>query len=260
MKGNPRPAEPSSDVKFEIGHVLFIDIVGYSKRLINQQSDQLETLKSIVRGTEQFKKAEAAGKLLRLPTGDGGALVFRTTPEAPVLCAMEIGKALKSHPELHIRMGIHSGPVNDISNLNEQAILAGAGINSAHRVMDCGDAGHILLSRHVAEDLEEYPRWWGYLHDLGECEVKHGVRIGLANLYDSEIGNAQLPKKLLAARKHRIHVRWAAVAIGLVMVSALAATLLSFLRKAPARSLVTAEEKSIAVLPFENLSEEKANA
>ena len=148
------------DVKFEIGHVLFIDIVGYSKLLINEQRDQIQKLKAIVRGTEQFRLAEAEGKLLRLPTGDGGALVFRTSPEAPVLCAMEISKALKSHPELHIRMGIHSGPVNEISDLNEQANLAGAGINIAHRVMDCGDAGHILLSRHVAEDLEEYPRWW----------------------------------------------------------------------------------------------------
>src|SRR6476619_1164824 len=250
----------SSDVKFEIGHVLFIDIVGYSKLLINEQRDQIQKLKAIVRGTEQFRLAEAEGKLVRLPTGDGGALVFRTTPEAPVLCAMEISKALKSHPELHIRMGIHSGPVNEISDLNEQANLAGAGINIAHRVMNCGDAGHILLSRHVAEDLEEYPRWWAYLHDLGESEVKHGVCIGLANLYDSEIGNAQLPKKLQAVRKHRTHMRWAAVAIGLVVVAALAAAVFSFLRKAPARSLATAGEKSIAVLPFENLSEEKANA
>jgi serine/threonine-protein kinase len=254
------PSESSSDVKFEIGHVLFIDIVGFSRLLITQQRDQFQKLKTIVRGTEQFRLAEAEGKLVRLPTGDGGALVFRTTPEAPVLCAMEISKALKSHPELHIRMGIHSGPVNEISDLNEQANLAGAGINIAHRVMNCGDAGHILLSRHVAEDLEEYPRWWAYLHDLGECEVKHGMRIGLANLYDSEIGNAQLPKKLQAVRKHRTHMRWAAVAIGLVVVAALAAAVFSFLRKAPARSLATAGEKSIAVLPFENLSEEKANA
>src|SRR6476619_2491278 len=250
----------SSDVKFEIGHVLFIDIVGYSKLLINEQRDQIQKLKAIVRGTEQFRLAEAEGKLVRLPTGDGGALVFRTTPEAPVLCAMEISKALKSHPELHIRMGIHSGPVNEVSDLNEQANLAGAGINIAHRVMNCGDAGHILLSRHLAEDLEQYPRWRVYLHDLGECEVKHGVCIGLANLYDSEVGNAQLPKKLQAARKHRTHVRWAAVAIGLLVVAVLAAAVFSFLRKEPARSLATAVEKSIAVLPFENLSEEKANA
>ena len=145
--------EQPSEVKFEIGHVLFIDIVGYSKLLITEQSDQLQTLKSIVRGTEQVKKAEAEGKLLRLPTGDGGALVFRNNPEAPVLCALEISKALKSHPELKVRMGIHSGPVNEISDLNEQANIAGAGINVAQRIMDCGDAGHILLSKHVAEDL-----------------------------------------------------------------------------------------------------------
>jgi len=254
------PPDPLSDVKFEIGHVLFIDIVGYSRLLITEQRDQIQNLKAIVRGTEQFRLAEAEGKLVRLPTGDGGALVFQTTPEAPVLCAMEISKALKSHRELHIRMGIHSGPVNEISDLNEQANIAGAGINIAHRVMNCGDAGHILLSRHVAEDLEQYPRWRAYLHDLGECEVKHGVRIGLANLYDSEVGNAQLPKKLQAVRKHRTHVRWAAMAIGLLVVAALAAALVSFLRKEPARSLATGVEKSIAVLPFENLSEEKANA
>src|SRR5947208_3706408 len=144
------PTEQSAEVKFEIGHVLFIDIVGYSKLLINQQSDQLETLKQIVRGTEQFRAAEAEGKLLRLPTGDGGALVFRNSPEAPVLCALEISRKLKKHPELRVRMGIHSGPVNEVVDLNEQANIAGAGINIAQRVMDCGDAGHILLSKRVA--------------------------------------------------------------------------------------------------------------
>ena len=191
------PFAQSSDVKFEIGHVLFIDIVGYSKLLINQQSEQLETLKAIVRGTEQFKKAEAEGKLLRLPTGDGGVLVFRTTPEAPVLCAMEIGKELKRHP-LQVRMGIHSGPVNEISDLNEQANIAGAGINFAQRVMDCGDAGHILLSKHVTDDLEHYPHWQPHLHSLGECEVKHAVRIGVVNLYTDEVGNPKAPQKLRA--------------------------------------------------------------
>src|SRR5246127_426590 len=151
------PSEAPADVKFEIGHVLFIDIVGYSKLLISEQSEQLQKLKEIVRGAEQFRSAEAEGKLLRLPTGDGGALVFRTTPEAPVLCALEIASELKKHPELKVRMGIHSGPVNAITDLNEQANIAGAGINIAQRVMDCGDAGHILLSKHVAEDLEHFP-------------------------------------------------------------------------------------------------------
>src|SRR5947209_5873875 len=166
------PAERSPEVKFEIGHVLFIDIVGYSKLLINEQSDQIQKLKEIVRGTEQFRLAEAEGKLMRLPTGDGGALVFRTNPEAPVLCALEITKELKNHPELHVRMGIHSGPVNEITDLNEQANIAGTGINIAQRVLDCGVAGHILVSKRVADDLEQYPQWRPHLHSLGECEVK----------------------------------------------------------------------------------------
>src|SRR5947209_19321207 len=196
MEGNPRPTESSSCVKFEIGHVLFIDIVGYSKLLITEQSERLETLKKIVRGTEQFRLAEAEGKLLRLPTGDGGALVFRTSPEAPVLCALEISKELKNHPELRLRMGIHSGPVNEVTDLNEQANIAGAGINIAQRVMDCGDAGHILLSKHVAEDLEHYARWRPPLHELGDCEVKHGVQVSLVNLYTDDAGNPAVPEKL----------------------------------------------------------------
>src|SRR6266508_1834122 len=192
------PSEQSSDVKFEIGHVLFIDIVGYSKLLINEQSEQIQTLKEIVRGTEQFCLAQAEGKLLRLPTGDGGALVFRTNPEAPVLCALEISKALKNHPEVRVRMGIHSGPVNEITDLNERANLAGAGINIAHREMDCADAGHIFLSRHVADDLAEYERWLPFLHDIGTFEVKHGARLSVTNLYSDEVGNPQLPSKLQA--------------------------------------------------------------
>src|SRR5216110_1468415 len=188
-------SERSSKMKFDIGHVLFIDIVGYSKGLINEQSDSLQELKEIVRGTEQFRLAEAEGKVLRLPTGDGGALVFRNTPEAPVLCAMEIAKSLTRHPELRVRMGIHSGPVNEITDLNEQANIAGAGINIAQRVMDCGDAGHILLSKHVAGDLEHYPRWKSYLHELGECEVKHGHKISLANFHDGDVGNRSTPQK-----------------------------------------------------------------
>src|SRR5215831_7377851 len=185
----------SSELKFDIGHVLFIDIVGYSKLLLAEQSNQMQTLREIVRGTEQFKKAEAEGKLLRLPTGDGGALVFRNSLEAPVLCALEIGKALKSHPELKVRMGIHSGPVNEITDLNEQANIAGVGINMAQRVMDCGDAGHILLSKRVADDLEQYPQWRSHLSDLGECEVKHGTRVSVVNLYTDDAGNRQPPEK-----------------------------------------------------------------
>src|SRR5678810_884428 len=176
------PNEQKSNLRLEIGHVLFIDIVGYSKLLITEQSEQMQKLREIVRGTEQFRLAKAKRKLLGLPTGDGGALVFRTSPEAPVLCAIEISKELKSHPELRVRMGIHSGPVNEISDLNEQANIAGAGINIAQRVMDCGDAGHILLSKRVADDLEQYPQWRSLLHEPGECEVKHGVPVSYTHL------------------------------------------------------------------------------
>src|SRR6266478_10057530 len=220
------PSEQSSDVKFEIGHVLFFDIVGYSKLLINEQSEQIRKLKEIVRGTEQFRLAEAEGKLLRLPTGDGGALVFRNSPEAPVLCALEISKELKQHPELHVRMGIHSGPVNEITDLNEQANIAGAGINIAQRVMDCADAGHILLSKRVADDLEQYARWRPLLHELGTCEVKHGTTLSLVNLYSDEIGNAETPTKFKAGEPRG---------------------------KKPSAPIL---RKSIAVLPFENLSED----
>src|SRR5437870_6964233 len=183
------PQEPVSDLKFEIGHVLFIDIVGYSKLLIHEQSEQLQELKNIVRGTDQFRRAQAEGKLLSLPTGDGGALVFRNSPEEPVACALEISKALKNHPDLRVRMGIHSGPVNEIADLNEQANVAGAGINIAQRVMDCADAGHILLSKRTAEDLSQSRPWRPYLHDLGERRVKHGLPLPLVNLYTPQVAN-----------------------------------------------------------------------
>ncbi|HEY4285122.1 MAG TPA: adenylate/guanylate cyclase domain-containing protein [Chthoniobacterales bacterium] len=251
-------SEQPLDVKFEIGHVLFIDIVGYSKLLINEQSAQIETLRKIVRGTEQFRLAEAAGKLARLPTGDGGALVFRNSPEAPVLCALEISKTLQSHPELRVRMGIHSGPVNEVTDLNEQANIAGAGINIAQRVMDCGDAGHILLSKHVADDLEHYPRWQPLLHPLGECEVKHGVRIGVINLHNHEVGNAKAPRKLQAVQQHRRRTRWAAIVTALLLFSVIVAAFVIVSKRSKPTAKVP--EKSIAVLPFENLSEDKSNA
>jgi len=189
------PSEQSSDVKFEIGHVLFVDIMGYSKLLITEQSELLRKLTEIVRETEQFRVSEAEGKLVRLPTGDGMALVFRNSPEAPVRCALELSKRLKAHPELRVRMGIHSGPVNEVADVNERANITGAGINIAQRVMDCGEAGHILLSKHVADDLEQYPQWRPDLHDLGECEVKHGTRVHVVNLYTDELGNPEVPEK-----------------------------------------------------------------
>ena len=264
------PSEHSTDVKFEIGHVLFIDIVGYSKLLINEQSNQLQTLKQIVRGTEQFRLAKAEGKLLGLPTGDGGALVFRTSPEAPVLCAIEISRELKRHPELQVRMGIHSGPVNEITDLNEQANIAGAGINIAQRVMDCGDAGHILLSQHVADDLEQYPRWRAHLHELGECEVKHGVRLRTVNFYTDEVGNPEVPEKFKqhsepktapAAFARAAHFPWHEIVIALLLLAALIAGFLFWQRgKSKASATAAAPEKSIAVLPFSNLSKEEENA
>src|ERR1700730_856151 len=191
--------EQKTKLRLEIAHVLFIDIVGYSKLRTTERSAHTEKLRKIVRGTDQFRTAEAEGKLLRLPTGDGGALAFRNL-EAPVLCAVEIANALRDHPELRVRMGIHSGPVNEVTDLNEQANIAGAGINIAQRVMDCGDAGHILVSKRVGDDLEQYLQWRSLLHELGECEVKHGLRISLLNLYGDEAGNPELPEKFREAK------------------------------------------------------------
>ena len=221
-------AEVKKEIQLEIAHVLFTDIVGYSKLPIHQQRAVVERLNEIVRGTDEFQAAETAGRLIKIPTGDGITLVFYHSPEAPVECALEISRALKKYPEVQLRMGIHSGPVSGVIDATGKANVAGAGINIAQRVMDCGDAGHILLSKHVAEDLEEYPHWQPHLHELGECEVKHGVRVSLVNLYTAELGNPAVPEKLKAAR-----------------VAAAAAAV---------------PEKSIAVLPFENRSRDPDNA
>src|SRR5437588_8229843 len=225
--------EENAKLRLEIAHVLFIDIVGYSKLLINEQSEQIQKLKAIVRRTEQFRLAEAEGKLLRLPTGDGAVLVFRTNVEAPVLSALEITMELQKHPgskekpQLRLRMGIHSGPVNEVVDLNEQSNIAGAGINIAQRVMDCGDAGHILVSKRVGDDLEQYQHWRSLLHELGEFEVKHGLRISLLNLYGHEAGNPELPEKFRQAKAKG--------------------------QTAPG----PAPAKSVAVLPFVNMSADK---
>jgi adenylate cyclase len=216
----------------EIGHVLFIDIVGYTKLLIEQQIEYLEQLREIVRTTESFRTAQAQGKLMRLPTGDGGALVFQTSPDAPVNCAVQIARELKKRPELRVRMGIHSGPVQEVADLSEQGNIAGAGVNIAQRVMDCGDAGHILLSKRVADDLEQYAHWRPLLHDLGTCEVKHGVTLALFNLYSDEFGNPASPCRFSSGAKPEAKIDIVAA---------------------------SAPKKSIAVLPFENLSEDKAN-
>src|SRR5437868_2824274 len=252
-------AEGRKEIELEIAHVLFIDIIGYSKLSINDQHAAVEQLNQLVRASEQFQRAEAAGHLLKIATGDGMALVFYTSLGAPAQCAVEISRARKEQSRQQLRMGIHSGPVSGVVDVNNRPNLAGAGINIAQRVMDCGDAGHILLSKHVAEDLEEYEQWRPLLHDLGTCEVKHGVRVSVTNLYSDEVGNPQLPNKFLALKKHRSRVRWAEVAIALLALAAIVAGFIFALRK-PTRSAPSIAEKSIAVLPFENLSEEKANA
>ena len=250
--------EPAKNLRLEIGHVLFIDLVGYSKLLIEEQKGRLRQLTDIVLATAQVRES-ANEQVVRLPTGDGMALVFRNSAEEPARCALEIAEALKEHPEIRVRMGVHSGPISGVVDVDGRANVAGAGINIAQRVMDCGDAGHILLSRHVAEDLESYGHWQPRLHDLGECEVKHGVRVSVVNLYEDELGNPQLPKKFQALKKQRTRIRWAGVAMALVLLATILAAFLIILRN-PARLASVAPEKSIAVLPFENLSSDQNNA
>src|SRR6476469_9849455 len=215
------PAEVKKKIELEIAHVLFLDIVGYSKLSVNEQHARVDELNGIVRLSEQFQKAEAANRILKIPTGDGMALVFYTSPEAPAQCAVEISRALKEYPRLQLRMGIHSGPVGALVDVNERANLAGAGLNMAQRVMDCGDAGHILLSKHIAEDLAEYEQWRPLLHDLRTCEVEHGMRVGVVNLYDDQFGNAKLPRKFETVQKRRRRLRWAAMTAVLLAFAAI---------------------------------------
>src|SRR5947207_3162351 len=244
-------AEIKKEIQLEIAHVLFIDIVGYSKLSINEQHAAVQELNRIVRASEQFQRAETANRLLKIPTGDGMALVFYTTPEAPVQCAVEINRALKEYPRLQLRMGIHSGPVSGVVDVNERANLTGAGINMAQRMMDCGDAGHILLSKHVAEDLEEYDRWRPLLHDLGACEVKHGLCVSVVNLYADQFGNATLPRKFESVRKRRTRLRWAAATAALLALAAIIAGTLMFSR-IHVRSTLAPPEKTFAWLRSKN--------
>src|SRR5437868_8766385 len=270
-------AELLPDLQLEIAHLLLIDVVGYSKLLVNEQIEQLQELNRIVRSTECFCAAEKSGRLVRVPTGDGMALLFFRSPEEPVRCALEIQRALKNHPEIQVRMGIHGGPINQVPDVNDRVNIAGAGINVAQRVLDCGDAGHILLSKHVADDLGEYRHWQPYLRDLGECEVKHGLRLHLVNLCKNGLGNPQVPKKLKRRKRWKetgpVHPvasprwpRWAPAAALIFSGCAIAISFTIFLR----HRAITSEtfgnltgavpDKSIAVLPFENLSDDKQNA
>src|SRR6266536_1761803 len=277
-------AQPKPDLQPEIAHLLLIDVVGFSKLLDNDQIELLEELNQIVRSTECFQAAEAGGKFIRVPTGDGITLVFFHSPEEPVRCALEISRALQEHPRIQLRMGVHSGQVNRVTDINDKISLTGSGINVAQRVLDCGDAGHILLSGHVAEDLAEYRHWQPYLHDLGECEVKHGLRLQFFNLYKDNLGNPQVPEKLKRGRRwkrasgvslHSVSApRWpkyVLTAVLLVSAVALAISFSVFHRRGPpvvprsssgkaADVGLPIPEKSVAVLPFENRSEDKANA
>jgi len=269
-------AEVKKEIQLEIAHLLFIDVVGYSKLLVNEQIELMQELNRIVRGTECFREAEASGKLIRLPTGDGMVLLFFRSPEQPARCALEISQVLRSQTHIQLRMGIHSGPVNQVVDVNDQMNIAGAGINVGQRVMDCGDAGHILLSKHLADDLTHYRHWQPYLHDLGECDVKHGLRLHVFNLYRDGLGNPAVPEKLKRGR------RWKKAGVSIQPISAarwrkfvlIAALLLSAVALAISFSILSRRgaviqttspatfvpEKSIAVLPFENRSEERANA
>src|SRR5437667_976647 len=264
------PPESEASVRLQIGHVLFMDLVGYSTLLLDEQRQFQEQLTDIVRNTKQVRIAKDAGKLIRLPVGDGMALVFFDSPEAPLRCAIEISKKLKEHPKLKLRMGIHSGPINEVRDVNDRTNVAGAGINLARRVMDCGDGGHILLSKRVAEDLAQSRQWAAYLHDLGECSVKHGVPIFLVNFHGDGFGNPELPKLVQQSQSEqaakaagrtaqptfrRVYIAMVACVL---LLAAASATIWFFSRQTPAASLP--EEKSIAVLPFQNFSIEKENA
>src|SRR5215831_18309496 len=264
-------AEVKKEIELEIAHILLIDVVGYSKLLVNEQIGLLQELNRIVRSTESFRAAESAGKLTRVPTGDGMALLFFRSPEEPAQCALEISHALKDYPHIQLRMGVHSGPVSQVIDVNDRTNIAGAGINVAQRVMDCGDAGHILLSKHLADDLAESRHWRPHLHDLGECEAKYGLRLHLFNLYKDGLGNPQVPEKLKRGRRWKqastvrpiSAPRWTKFAlIAALLVSAVVLTISSsiFFRRGVGEATASIPKKSIAVLPFENLSEEKSNA
>src|SRR5690242_7820527 len=268
--------ELKPDLQLEIAYLLLIDVVGYSKLLVNEQIELLDELNRLVRSTTSFQAAESNNKLIRVPTGDGMALIFFRSPEEPARCAIEISEALRTRPDIQLRMGVHSGPINQVTDVNDRINVAGTGINIAQRLMDCADAGHILLSKHVADDLAEYRYWQPYLHDLGEYEVKHGLRVHIVNLYKDGLGNPALPEKLkrrarwkqrgTAAVKPVRAPAWPKTLLLIVLVvSALALTtsfFILFRRGALSRTSNAAiiPEKSIAVLPFENRSEEKANA
>jgi TolB-like protein/class 3 adenylate cyclase len=255
--------QPLSGAKLELAHVLLIDIVGYSKLLIDDQQAAVHALNTVARDSNEVQSAAAAGKLVRLPTGDGVALIFFTTPEAPVRCAVEIARSLRAlDPSLQVRMGIHSGPVTSVQGVDEGTNVAGAGINLAQRVMDCGDAGHILVSQRVAEDIGQFREWSPHLQDIGVCAVKHGVKVHLFNLRSVDFGNPALPSKVAqanvaAAKLRRSRFSWRAAAALIAIALLLGGWFWNNRRSSSGRNIVP--DKSIAVLPFENFSDDKAS-
>ena len=254
-------SESENSLRLEIGHVLFIDLVGYSKLLIDEQKERLRRLTDVVLATGQVRESPNE-QLVRLPTGDGMALVFRNSPEEPAQCALEIAQALKADPEIAVRMGINSGPVSEVTDVNGRINIAGAGINMAQRVMDCGDAGHILLSQRVADDLAQFRQWSPCLRDLGECEVKHGVKLSITNLFGDDFGNAAVPAKLAGAIARRKAARRLRIGLAIAVVLLLVAGIVFFRFKsgAPRNRSAAVPPKSIAVLPFDNLSRDPENA
>jgi TolB-like protein/class 3 adenylate cyclase/Tfp pilus assembly protein PilF len=261
-------SEGESSARLEIAHVLFMDVVGYSTLLITEQTKVIAELTSVVRSSLRFRRAEGEGKLLRVPTGDGMVLVFFDDPQAPIECAIEIVSAIKSNPRLPLRIGIHSGPVNQIIDVNDRSNVAGAGVDTAQRVMDCGDTGHILLTKRVADDLAPLLRWNPHLHELREYEVKHGRKVSLVNFYTTEVGNPEPPGKCIAAKERaKPNVTFAdfvrspaAVTTILLLIAALVTTLTFFRYRGQVTPAPPIDSKSIAVLPFENPSHDPDNA
>src|SRR5437773_7187401 len=268
------PAEIKQEIALEIAHILFIDIVAYSKMASDDQRAAIEQLNQIVQSTDEYRKEESENRLLKIPTGDSMALIFYHSPEDPVECALEISRVLKEqHSDLRLRMGVNSGPVSGVVDVNGHANVAGGGINMAQRVMDCGDAGHILLSKRVAEDLEQFKHWRPHLFHLGECEVKHGEKIEIVKLFTAELGNSERPKRLampaektevapVAVERPPSRKPAVIIAVCVAIAALLIGGLLFWQRQSPKISAIASAipEKSIAVMPFENLSRDPDNA
>jgi len=186
----------SREFTAEAAHILFVDIVSYSLLPMEEQNKTIDWLQNLVKALPDFQRAIGSKEMISLATGDGLALVFIRDLEAPARCAQQLSLQISSCPGLDLRMGIHTGPVYHRADINENRNISGSGINIAQRVMDCGDKGHILMSKSTAEMLAQLSTWRGMLHDLGEVKVKHGVKIHLVNFFSEQFGNPEVPSKL----------------------------------------------------------------